>query len=213
MSLSLVVLLMGAGCAYASTVVHRVKLNGEVAYLLPKAPPAAFLNGHDEGTTPALMEMPFTATKLLMETTELLGVVGPLTVQWAFAIEDALDEATGSSTNSSGGSTVLPSTTYISVGEPNKPPLIAVEVSPTTRSWCWAGVELTPHVSYILRVGAATVLFRAGPHGTAGVASTGWTAAWTGGANAIHAAVDMAPALQREVGERITTLTLYSALL
>ena len=130
-------------------------------------------------------------------TTERLGVVGPITVQWTRAhpadhtrvVSTVVTVAVASAVHTEGAhGTVL-----------DDAKVLARAVLPgNTSSWhCAECTSLVPHTSYILRValvGAegiahshATVRFRAGPHGPAGLANHtgGWPSHWVGGARTV----------------------------
>jgi hypothetical protein len=89
--------------------------------------------------------MPYNGVELLRASTEMLGVVGPIILQWTLP-----PDAPPQSSNVSISVAML--------GEDN--PLEAIELPPSTRSWTWPG-NLEAHKSYTIRIGSVSVHFRA----------------------------------------------------
>jgi hypothetical protein len=164
------------------------------------------------------LQMPFAERTILGglgKASTRLGVVAPITVEWALAqqqlvsSERDVDECSHS---------VMITVTDVTSGK-----LLTMESVPE-HSRSWTGTQLatlTPHHAYNLTVGlidknsteqsAETVSFRAGPTGVAGERNTpgGWTAKWMGGARTLRGFANFSTALTD--GETLSSVTLYAS--
>ena len=197
--------------------VQRIRLNGDVVYDAGRSdalPPTAFDAPHGERAM--LLSGSLAGS-------ELLGVVGPIAVQWSLAgakLDEPHEHGRGGTARRHASVCVR----LIELGASS--PTGEVELAQATldadaRSWsCGEGcATLRPHARHTLRVAlrdaegreltAAAVHFHAGPYGLAGDPAGGWTASWTGGASTVAAAIDLRPALA--AGEALAQTTLHAS--
>ena len=211
-------LAFGLGLGYTSPpVLQRVRLNNQLCYDAGRGSSraASLLRSAEEDRT---INTPYAGDALVAHATrssslsssfgmELLGVVGPLSVRWTLSLDTE-------------NSTHLPLRITIAQSEgrlATEGIVVDEVIAADSLVWTSSGsaLQLRPHARYVLRIGAVVAIrFRAGPHGgIAGDASSGWTAKWVGGANAITASIDFtaAAAAAAAPADQVTSLILYAS--
>ena len=181
-----------------ASLIQRVRLNDELCYDAGRdsSRAATLLRAAAED----VIQMPFSrGTLLLSSQFEILGIVGSLSVRWVISLDAPLNNSTHPG-HAPLHITVTPSELGL---ETDTQPIVSARVAAETlERRSVKSLKLRPHKRYVLRIGkngkngknekngkSIAIAFRAGPSGTAGDASRGWTAHWVGGVNAIAVTV------------------------